>query len=75
MKKETITLTGKLVIVEKLKNSYLGNPRYMLLIDETEFYTTPNSSYGSMITNHRNSVITVELKVYRGKLSLMKIVD
>ena len=74
MKNSTQTQTGKLVVVERLKNSLNGNPRYMLLINETVFYTTPDSSYGYSITNHEGKEITVELKMYRGKLSLMKIV-
>lgn len=68
--KNTITLTGKLTIAEKLKNSQYGNPRYMLVIDNQVFYTKPNSSYGYCITNYRDKTITVSLSMFRGKLSL-----
>lgn len=75
MKTEIITLTGELHLIERLNNSINGNPRYMLRIDDTVFYTKPDCSYGYSITNYTNfnKVVTVELKYYYGKLSLDRI--
>lgn len=72
--KHTMQVNGKLLIVERLKNSYSGNPRYLCMVGETAFYTKPDSVHGYSITNHRDTDITVELSMYRGKLSLDRIV-
>lgn len=74
----TIQTTGKLQIVEQLKNSLYGNPRYhVAVVDDqsnmTAFYTAPNSSYGYCITNYRDKQVTVDLAVKRGKLTLIDI--
>jgi hypothetical protein len=71
--KEIISLTGKLIIVQREKSSLNGNPRYMCMINETPFFTRPDSSYGYMITNHEGKEISVICSYYRGKLSLDKI--
>jgi hypothetical protein len=71
--KKITTLTGKLIIVQKLKRSLNGNPRYMCMINETVFYTRPNCGYGFMIKNYEGKEITAICSDYRGKLSLDKI--
>lgn len=72
MTKDKIELTGKIELIETLPNSYYGNPRFMLKINDTVFYTRIDSSLGYEITNYTNSgkIATVELSYYHKRLSL-----
>jgi hypothetical protein len=65
--------TGTLEIIERLKNSYNGNPRYLCRIDGYTFRTKPNSSYAYTLPNHSGKVITVTLGTYYGRLALNSI--
>lgn len=78
MKKQTFTVTGKLQIVEKLKNSTNGNPKYLACVvhDDytiTTFYTATDCSHGYSITNHEGKDVEIEIKPSRGKWVLQSI--
>lgn len=67
--------TGKLVILKRLKNSTLGNPKFLLgVIDENRngfsFETATNSSHGYSIENYKDKDVTVEIGTYRNKATL-----
>ena len=54
--KNTSTVQGKILLVERLDTSYIGNPRYIVTI-QTEtgvhtYRTKVNASLGYSITNH-----------------------
>jgi hypothetical protein len=72
-----MTLTGKLLIIKRLKSSAYGNPKYLCAISTednlTSFETQTNSLLGYSITNYENKTITVDLKYYRNNLTLDKI--
>lgn len=76
--KNVITVTGKLQIIEKLKNSTMGNPKYLVgVVDDNHnlatFYTATNSSHGYSITNYEGKNVEVTLKTVRGKPTLQTI--
>lgn len=70
--------TGKLIETVREKTSAMGNPRYTALILTDSGYivratTTPNSALGYSVTNYENKNVTVETKISRGKVALLKI--
>lgn len=78
MKKQTFTVTGKLSITEKMKNSTMGNPRYQFVIvddngDVTSIYTGVDSGYGYEITNYDGKRVTVEYSIVRNKPTLQSL--
>ena len=62
--------TGTLRILERLPNSYYGNPRYLLTIDGITCRTKPDSSYGYQVTNHDGKTVTATIGTYYGKATL-----
>lgn len=44
--------TGTLYIIDKMKNSINGNPRYMVLVGDTVAYTTVDSGIAYSIGNY-----------------------
>lgn len=70
--------TGKLVILQRLKNSTLGNPKFLAAVLDTRqngfsFETATNSSHGYSIENYENKNVTVEIGTYRNKATLHSI--
>lgn len=71
--------TGTLHIVERLKSSVNGNPRYSCMLVATDersaiaFKTGVDSSYGYSITNYREKIVNVELGELRSQLTLHSI--
>jgi hypothetical protein len=71
--------TGELVIVERMKSSVNGNPRYKLFlgwtneqgkIDGVCFVTGVDSSHCCSIRNYEGQTVTVEIGEHRGQLTL-----
>tara|TARA_R110002050_G_scaffold66335_1_gene143313 strand:+ start:186 stop:434 length:249 start_codon:yes stop_codon:yes gene_type:complete len=67
--------TGKLLILKRLKNSTMGNPKFLLgVIDENRngfsFETATNSGQAYSIENYENKNVTVEIGTYRNKATL-----
>jgi len=48
---------GKLEIIERLPNSFFGNPRYLISIDGFTCKTPVDSSYGYSVTNYENKEV------------------
>lgn len=81
MTKVTQIIGGKLNIIERLKSSVNGNPRYSFVIVDSEgnlsplIKTKPDSSYSYSITNYRDKSVAVEVSMYHGSLSLVSIIE
>jgi hypothetical protein len=79
MSKNLEVFTGKLVVMERLKSSVNGNPRYSFVIVDSEgnlsplIKTKPDSSYGYSITNYQDKMVSVEVGMYHNNLSLFDI--
>ena len=61
---------GKLRIIEKLRHSTNGNPRYLVAIDGYVARTIPNSQLGYTITNYNGKQVEAILRDWRGKLHI-----
>jgi hypothetical protein len=67
--------TGKLVIIKRLKNSTMGNPKFLCaIINEARtgfgFETATNSGHAYSIENYENKNVAVEIGTYRNKATL-----
>lgn len=71
--KNPSTHTGKLEIMERLKNSYNGNPRFRCYIAGVSFVTKPDCMYGYRIENYQGRELTVVLATHYNKTTLMQI--
>lgn len=70
--------TGTLKLLNRMKSSINGNPRYSGIIqdengDLIEFCTKPDCSIGYKITNYLDKQVRIEIGPYRGKDSLVDI--
>lgn len=61
---------GTLTLIKRLKNSYVGNPQFMLNCDGCNFRTQANSMTAYGISNYLNKKVTVTLGTHRGCLTL-----
>ncbi len=66
--------TGILEYVERLPNSYYGNPRYLVRIDGYDAYSKPDSmeAYGD-IPNNFGKRVSCELGTHYGKTTIQNI--
>ena len=62
--------TGTIEIVERLPNSYYGNPRYLFRIDGYTVRTKPDSSYAYSLPNYNGKKCTVTIGTHYGKPTL-----
>jgi len=70
--------TGKLEILKRLPNSYLGNPKFKCaIVDENgngfSFVTPTNSMFGYSIQNYENKKVIAELGTFRNICTLNSI--
>jgi hypothetical protein len=61
---------GTLTLIKKLKNSYVGNPQFMLNCDNYNFRTQANSMTAYCISNYLDKEVTVTIGTHRGCLTL-----
>ena len=61
---------GTLTLIKRLKNSYVGNPQFMLNCDGYNFRTQANSMIAYGISNYLDKEVTVTLGTHRGCLTL-----
>ena len=66
---------GKLVILKRLKNSTMGNPKFLCaVLDKAKtgftFETATNSMDGYSIENYSNKNVIVEIGTFRNKATL-----
>lgn len=69
------TITGKLVALDRMKNSINGNARFSATLIDSRGYsvtvqTKPDSCYANDLQNLEGKWITFEAKLYRGKLTV-----
>ena len=62
--------TGKLKVLERLKNSANGNPRYRLYVSGVSFVTKPDSAYSYDVGNLEGKTVTVSVGTHYGKATL-----
>lgn len=62
--------TGKLEVLERLKNSVNGNPRYRCYVDGFSFITRSDCGYSYTITNYRDKDVIVTIGTHYGKATL-----
>ena len=62
--------TGKLTLIKRLNNSYVGNPQFMLNCDGYNFRTQANASIGYNIDSYFDKEVTVTLGIHRNCLTL-----
>lgn len=65
--------TGKLSIIERLQNSYIGNPRYLISVGDVVCKTGVDSIHGYSISNYEGCVVTAKIGTHRGVLTLCSI--
>jgi hypothetical protein len=58
--------TGTLEIIERLKNSAFGNPRFLLRIDGITCRTAPDASLGYSVQNYDGKTVTATIGTYYG---------
>ena len=68
--KNTNVYNGKLQVIERMKNSLNGNPRYMIMVGTTVMDTGVDSSLGYSVTNYANKEVIATAGMYRGKLTV-----
>jgi len=69
----TETAIGKLNVLERLKSSFVGNPRYLIEINGTAYRTEPNSSLGYSVTNYDGDQVRAQVRIYRGKWAIQSV--
>jgi hypothetical protein len=65
--------TGLLTLNKRLKNSYVGNPQFMLNCDGYQFRTESNASIGYNIDSYFDKEVTVTIGTHRNCLTLNSI--
>ena len=65
--------TGKLEIIERLKNSVNGNPRYLVMVGGLVCRTRPDASYNYDIQNLDGRTVRVEIGTYYGRATIASI--
>ena len=66
---------GKLVIIKRLKNSTMGNPKFLCaVLDKAKtgftFETATNSGHAYSIENYKDKNVSVEIGTFRNKATL-----
>ena len=65
--------TGKLTIIERLKNSVNGNPRYLVRIGGWACRTKPDASYNYDIQSLDGRTVRAEIGTHYGRATLASI--
>ena len=61
---------GKLEILERLKNSTNGNPRYRCYVAGVHFVTKADCSYSYSLPNYQDKEAVVTVGIHYGKATL-----
>lgn len=56
--------TGKLSIIERLKNSHNGNPRYLISVGDVVCKTGVDYMHAYSITNYKNQMVKCTIGVH-----------
>ena len=68
--RNTYTITGTLRIIDRLKNSYYGNPRYLVSIGDVVCCTAPDANLAYGITNHRDKPVIATVGTHYNRLTI-----
>lgn len=68
-----IEVTGKLEVIEQLKSSRNGNPKYLISIGDTELETETDSSLTYLVKNYQAKTVTAKYRMLRNKPTLMEL--
>lgn len=68
--KDVKTYTGKLEVVQRLDNSFNGNPRYQFTVGGVAAITQADCSYGYSITNFDGKMVKARIGTHYHKLML-----
>ncbi|WP_372611000.1 hypothetical protein [Halomonas sp.] len=58
------TVTGTLTIVERMRSSPSGNPRFLVRVGNTLYRTMPDSDFGYDVTNLEGKEVEVAVRMY-----------
>lgn len=62
--------TGKLDILDRLPNSYFGNPRYLLRVDGFTCRTQPDSAHAYSLPNWNGDMVEATIGTHYGYATL-----
>jgi hypothetical protein len=62
--------TGKLNILQRLPNSYYGNPRFLVRVDGWTCKTTLDSAYSYAIENYNGKNVIATIGTHYGSAAL-----
>ena len=68
--RDRTTIVGKLEILERMNNSYFGNPRYLVSIGGTECRTAVDANLAYGITNYRDKPVKAVIGFHYNKLTI-----
>jgi hypothetical protein len=63
-------IIGELEIIKRMKNSYNGNPRYLVRINGRHYRTKPDSMLGYSVTNYSNKQVCATVGLHYGVHSI-----
>ena len=81
---EVVNIEGRLTVIERMKSSKYGNPKYKILISTRNslgfpinevFVTDTNASLGYSITNHDNKLVKAEVRYRNADNHILKVSD
>lgn len=65
--KNTQTYTGTLRVIERMKNSTNGNPRFLVMVGDTVARTLPDAGYSYTIGNLEGQKVRAVIGEHRGR--------
>ena len=72
---DILVQTGKLAIIERLRDSKSGTPRYWVLINDYSYKTKPGAEYNHAIPGLAGSTITVTIGRHDGRPTISNILE
>ena len=67
------TVEGKLEIIEQLKHSKNGNPKYFLKVGEVEMETETDSGLTFLVKSYEGKTVTAKYGLHRNKITLSEL--
>ena len=68
--KHTQTITGELLLIERLPSSYYGNPRWLLTIGGQVCRTAVDANLAYGISNHDGKQVEATIGLHYGKMTV-----
>lgn len=67
------TVEGKLEIIEQLKHSKNGNPKFLLKVGEVEMETETDSGLTFLVKSYQGKTVTAKYGLHRNKVTLSEL--